>query len=167
MVDLKVKRVYNLYMFLPFDDNYECSVDGIVRNRKTLKVLKGNVHQSGYLYYDLHLSGKRLRANRLVGLIFLPLPTQSIESLQVDHIDGNKLNNSANNLRWLSSKENNNNRRNPVAIVASKSNKLGELYICFDKGSYRLKITGLGHCSWHKNLDSAIETRQQLLAGQS
>ena len=44
--------------------------------------------------------------HRLVAELFIPNPENKTE---VDHIDGNKLNNDVSNLRWVSRKENMNN----------------------------------------------------------
>lgn len=57
--------------------------------------------RKGYLAVHLRKNGKgkSYYIHRLVGLVFIPNP-QNLET--IDHIDGNKLNNNADNLQWLS-----------------------------------------------------------------
>lgn len=66
-----------------------------------------------YLSVNLNKDGesKSRRVHRLVGLAFIPNPANKP---QIDHIDGNKLNNTYINLRWVTEKENCN---NPVTLV--------------------------------------------------
>ena len=45
--------------------------------------------------------------HRLVAFAFNPLPDDSLfEKYQVDHIDGDKMNNRVENLRWVTASEN-------------------------------------------------------------
>ena len=88
--------------------NYEVSDDGQVRNYKTKKLLKQGVNKS-YPYarvsFSLGCSGtpKIMFIHRLVAEAFINNPENKP---QVNHIDGNKLNNHINNLEWCSSIEN-------------------------------------------------------------
>lgn len=86
--------------------HYEVSNMGRVKNVKTGHVLKplddGN---RGYKrvclsHYDYQ---KRFKIHRLVAMEFIPNPNNLP---QVNHIDGNKENNCASNLEWVSVKEN-------------------------------------------------------------
>ena len=88
--------------------NYEVSDDGQVRNYKTKKLLKQGVNKS-YPYarvsFSLGCSGtpKIMFIHRLVAEAFINNPENKP---QVNHIDGNKLNNSVSNLEWVTAKEN-------------------------------------------------------------
>ena len=81
-------------------ENYEVSTAGNVRN-KSGKVLKQGKTDDGYALVKLHKSDKQkyFQVHRLVADAFIPNPN-GYET--VDHIDGNKLNNDASNLQWMS-----------------------------------------------------------------
>ena len=72
-------------------------------NRKG-KVLKPKVDRYGYKVVTLSKNGKRKSylVHRLVAMAFIDNPLQKET---VNHIDGNKLNNSAENLEWATQKE--------------------------------------------------------------
>lgn len=56
-----------------------------------------------FLFYNEDGSTKRVRVNRAVALLFIPNPDNKPE---VNHKDGNKLNNHYSNLEWVTSSEN-------------------------------------------------------------
>lgn len=69
------------------------------------KILKKNVNNYGYILVRLYKNGKSqtLRVHRLVAQAFISNPKNKP---QVNHIDGNKQNNSMKNLEWCTNKEN-------------------------------------------------------------
>lgn len=74
-------------------DNYYISKDG-----RVFKEIKGREVSGGYL--SVHLfNGKDFKIHRLVAKTFIPNPNNLP---QVNHIDGNKKNNSVDNLEWVS-----------------------------------------------------------------
>lgn len=88
---------------IAFESEYEVSSFGSVRNKKTLRIKSTRLDKYGYSRVTLYPSGKTYTIHRLVALTHLPNVNQ--ES-QVNHIDGNKLNNATSNLEWCSAKEN-------------------------------------------------------------
>lgn len=96
---------------------YEVSNFGRVRNVKTNRILKPGLCKlrtafGGYYIVRLSCSDKLITRtiHRLVASAFLPeIPGKT----QIDHIDGNSLNNSVTNLRRVTPKENCN---NPITL---------------------------------------------------
>lgn len=82
-------------------EGYEVSDMGRVRNRKTGLVRKLMPNDKGYL--RVQLDGSWLRAHRLVAEAFISNPQGKP---QVNHIDGDKANNRAENLEWVTNVEN-------------------------------------------------------------
>lgn len=91
--------------------NYEVSNLGNVRNKNTKVVLSQEDTGNGYLCVGLQMDKgvyKKTRVHRMVAITFLEFQ-RTEERNEVDHINGNKSDNSVDNLRWCTHKENMNN----------------------------------------------------------
>ena len=82
--------------------NYEVSLCGSVRRISDKKIMKACPNNSGYLIVSVGNLGKQF-VHRVVALVFITNPNNLP---QVNHIDGNKNNNHASNLEWISKKDN-------------------------------------------------------------
>jgi hypothetical protein len=82
--------------------NYEVSTKGNIRNIKTLNILKSSL-RNGYPSVSLSKEGKAKTVNihRIVASVFL-----GEKDLIINHKDGDKTNNSLENLEWVSYKDN-------------------------------------------------------------
>jgi len=85
------------------EPHYAVTTEGHVLSFKYGKrrTLKPTPDSHGYL--TVSVGGKLLRIHRLVALAFLPNPD---DKEQVNHKDGNKMNNHRDNLEWCTSGEN-------------------------------------------------------------
>lgn len=87
-------------------EDYEISEDGEVKSHKHNRtiILKKRISPDGYVWYILTRNGKAYtkRANRLVAEAFIDNPENKPT---VNHLDGDKLNNSVNNLEWATRQE--------------------------------------------------------------
>lgn len=100
---------------------YQVSSYGRVRNVERDRILTPGREKHGYLEIRLS-SGKgahiavHFMIHRLVAYMFLPPPLPG--QTNIDHIDGNKANNSVPNLRWCTPEENAN---NPITLKRHKN----------------------------------------------
>lgn len=88
-----------------YEELYQISNKGKVRNKRTNNILKNNIGTTGYYQVHLRNQGKprTFLVHRLVGQAFV-LNENNLP--EVNHIDENKLNNLPSNLEWVTSKEN-------------------------------------------------------------
>lgn len=84
---------------------YRIYDDGRVMSEKTGRFYKGTI-RDGYRFFDLNWKNKRFSKSqhRLIAEYFIPNPNNLP---CVHHKDGNRLNNSIDNLQWVSFQENN------------------------------------------------------------
>jgi len=87
-----------------YEESYQVSNLGNVRSIN--KILKPNLTKKGYYHVTLYSQGipKTFKLHRIVAKHFIENPHNKLE---VNHIDGNKINNTVINLEWNTRKENN------------------------------------------------------------
>jgi len=109
--------------------NYQVSNNGLVRNKITGKILKQDISNSGYyrvsIYFNKH-DFKHRSVHRLVAIAFIPNPENKRE---VNHIDGNKLNNNVSNLEWVTRSENEIHAMKTGLFLNSGSNNANSKYL--------------------------------------
>ena len=89
------------------NENYSINENGDIRNDSTGKLKKAWVNASnGYISTDLWVDNKSVKVtvHRLLAEAFIPNPANKPT---VDHKDGNRQNNSLDNLRWATYAEQN------------------------------------------------------------
>lgn len=89
-----------------YEDKYEISNYGRLRNKVTRQIKKASIKDNGYLVYGLWINGKSKQeyVHRLVALTFIDNPDNLP---QVNHKDEDKTNNHVDNLEWCTARYNN------------------------------------------------------------
>lgn len=150
---------------LDFEERYQVSDNGDIRNKNTEKILAKSLDTDGYQQIGLRKLGDRkkfwFRVHRLVAIAFIQTP-ENWKKLEIDHIDRNKTNNIPENLRWVTTQENCNNRQQTCWKTNVTTN---ELYITKYRNGYMIRINkkDIKHRSWHKTLENAIKVKQTIL----
>lgn len=138
---------------IPMFPGYQVSDTGLVRSFKKAKegrLLTPHPNRKGYLAVGLiDADGNQHTQNihRLVLMTFQPCT--DMESLTVDHIDGDKLNNNLSNLQWLTNEDNVSKAANNSEWKHSYnySRKGGDIEITFEDG----------HVEVYPNIARAVE----------
>lgn len=88
-----------------YEGFYKINKNGEVLSLRRNKLLKLNANNSGYLGCSLSKQGKSVSysIHRLLAQTFISNP---LKKEQINHKDGNKLNNDLNNLEWATREEN-------------------------------------------------------------
>lgn len=119
--------------------NYSINENGDVRNDKTGHIKRPfRNKRNGYLTVDLYVNNKseKVPIHRLVAEAFIPNPDGK---KTVDHIDGDRGNNSISNLRWATYAENN----SRFGILGVRSEP-----IVVNRYEEERKKRGGGHLTW-------------------
>lgn len=112
---IDLEQVSGHYEFCYYPDNKDLGIswDGRVLNIKTGKILRGTIHKDNKVYIHISLGNGKTKAyllHRLLARTFIGRPLRhldkSYDELEVNHIDGNRLNNLLSNLEWCTGQEN-------------------------------------------------------------
>lgn len=87
------------------NSNYLVSNFGNIKNIKTQKNIKKYIHQ-GRFYVKFRIKGGKAKAFNVARLVCIAFNENPFNKPEVNHIDGNKLNNKAGNLEWVTREEN-------------------------------------------------------------
>ena len=91
-------------IWVHLDNDYDVSCYGRVKHKfkSHYRLISGSLHKDGYIFVTLH--GKQYPLHRIVAYLFDN--ENYSKELVVNHKDGNKQNNFANNLEWVTQQEN-------------------------------------------------------------
>lgn len=115
----------------------DCNVYSRPRPGVNGGALKPKTNADGYRFHRMTLGGKKCNrlAHRLLAEVFIPNPKNKP---QINHKDGNKLNNSIENLEWSTSSENV--QHAWATGLRSKRASSGERYIYLEKQTQRYRV---------------------------
>jgi hypothetical protein len=143
-----------------YENLYEVSNLGRVRSLNKLKsrILKPRI-RDGYYAVSLSKNNKRKdgKISRLVAIAFIENP---LNLVIVNHLDGNKLNNNADNLEWC------NNRENIHHYHSKKNTQTNESCIYKRKYGYVVSINFNNkrhYLGFYNKIDDAICIRDKYL----
>jgi len=141
-------------------ENYLIYEDGRVINSYSGLPIKPSPVNGGYLHIGLYRNGKESKflLHRLLAITYIPNPNNFPE---VDHIDINPSNNNLSNLRWVSRKDNANNKG------IAKNNKSGYQGVYYQKNRNKwvaqYNLNGKSKMKRFNTIEEAISFRQEMV----
>jgi len=123
---------------IPLHPKYEICLSGKVRNKTTKRVIKHTLDTHGYcvFVYTLMVDGGRKTINVTIhSALITAFVGPRGNGMAVDHIDRNKTNNNLSNLRYVTVRQNNQNKNN--------SSKYGS-GVCINGNKFQSKIKTKG-----------------------
>lgn len=100
--NILLSRINEEVKQIPNHPDYFITQSGDLYSRKQIKKLNKWINSNGY--YQVRLDNKSATLHSLLLLVFLGPPPQ--KNMQINHIDGDKLNNSLCNLEYVTQREN-------------------------------------------------------------
>lgn len=153
-------------MWTDISDKYEASDEGHIRNKKTGRVLGEFKGDDGYL--RTQFDGKSRTIHRVIATAFIPtIPGKDF----INHKDGNKENNRADNLEWCTRSENmkhayEHNLKSSVGIKNGRC-KLSEEDVSFIRDNYVSGDSQYGTKALSKKFGVAHQTICAVASGQN
>ena len=153
-------------MWKRYSDGYDVSTEGHIRNSKTKRSLKEFVGKDGYL--RTQFDGKSRLVHRVIAEAFIDNPERLPE---VNHLDGNKSNNSIDNLEWCNRNDNlkhayANNLRSAKGVNNARC-KLTEADVVYIKKHYIKGDKNFGALALSKKFGVAHQTICAVTSGQN
>lgn len=147
-----------------YGGKYQISTDGDVWSCKRNCYLRYQISKQGYARIVLYTPDGKAHyeaIHRLVALAFIPNPDNKP---QVNHKDENKLNNSVDNLEWVTAKENANHGVRNEKISVSKYKPIcqysldGELLATYPSAKIASEMTKIGDTNIRRVLNGRGKT---------
>lgn len=154
-------------MWADISANYEASSDGHIRNKKTGKTLAEFVGKDGYL--RTQFDGKTRTVHRVIATTFI---LADVGRDFVNHKDGNKQNNSVENLEWCTREENMKHAyaiglKNPPKGEANGRARLSPADVQFIKENYKKGDREYGAKALAKKFNVAHQTICAVVSGRN
>lgn len=157
-----------IYQEKEFSD-FEISNKGNLRNANTKKVYKQWVNKKGYCQTCVSLGSrdkkKVFKIHKAVAETFIPNPENKP---QVNHIDTNKTNNSAENLEWVTNLENSHHARDNGLMKTKRGEenffaKLTENDVRYIRNNYIPRDKEFGCCALAKKFGVSHPTISDII----
>ena len=154
-------------MWVDISEKYEASTEGHIRNKKTGRILAEFVGKDGYL--RTKCDDKTRTIHRVIALAFVP--TVAGKDF-VNHKDGNKQNNSAENLEWCTREENMKHAYSHGLKTPQKGESNGRAKLTFEdvqfiRASYKKGDKEYGATALAKKFNVARQTIGAVVSGQN
>ena len=139
----------------PEANKYEVSTTGEVRNKKTLRIMMGG-KQNGYRFVTLVREKGLPKLNRLIHRMVAQTYLSNPENKKcVNHKDTNILNNSLENLEWVSHKENMSTIETRKNLKRGKENSVRSIILINVKNNKKVTFESGKLCSEFINIKSS------------